>query len=216
MQITWYGHSCFLIKNSYGKRILIDPFPPDNNYRCIYPKCDLITISHHHLYSSYIDDSNLTTKIINEPGVFSNNFCDITGYNTYHDDDNGLKRGCVIIYKYIINNISLCHLGDIGCIPCEKTLESIKNIDILFVPIGGQFTLDGIKSSILCSIINPKYIIPMNYKTENGPLFLDSVKDFIINMKNIRKINSNSIDITYDDIKSLTEPLVLLFNINKK
>ncbi|WP_244834322.1 MBL fold metallo-hydrolase [Clostridium sp. BJN0001] len=216
MQITWYGHSCFLIKNLYGKRILIDPFPPEPNYNYLYPKCDLITISHNHIYNSYINEINKTTKIINQPETFSNSFCEISGYSTYHDQNNGLKRGSVIIYKYTIDNITLCHLSDTGCIPNEKILKSIKNTDILFIPIGGQFTLDGFKASILCSIINAKFIIPMNYKTEIGPSFLNPIKDFIINMKNIKKINSNSVDITFEDIKSLSEPVVLLFNINKK
>ncbi|MFW2489393.1 Zn-dependent hydrolase [Clostridium chromiireducens] len=196
MQITWYGHSCFLIKTSMGKRILIDPFDSSLGYDNNFPKCDLITISNNHFDSSYINDLNLKTKVINETGEFDINFIKVEGINSFHDKYNGLKRGPNIIYIFNDNKYSLCHLGDLGHIPCVSILEKLKNIDILFIPIGGHFTLNGHEAAKLCKLISPKYIIPMHYKTNKTSLYLDDPKNFIISMKNIKKVHSNILDTT--------------------
>lgn len=93
MQIIWYGHSCFLIKTPTGKRILIDPFDNNIGYNNDFPKCDLITVSHNHFDSSYLNPANGLTKVINEPGIFDMNHFKIEGLNSFHDTCNGLKRG---------------------------------------------------------------------------------------------------------------------------
>ena len=117
MQITWYGHSCFLIKTALGKRILIDPFDNNLGYDNNFPKCDLVTISHNHFDNSYLKNSNNTTKVINEIGTFDMDFFKIEGLNSFHDKCNGLKRGPNIIYIFKYGTSSLCHLGNLGHIP---------------------------------------------------------------------------------------------------
>ena len=194
MQITWYGHSCFLIKTSLGKRILIDPFDNNLGYDNNFPKCDLVTISHNHFDNSYLNNSNNTTKVINEIGTFDMDFFKIEGLNSFHDKCNGLKRGPNIIYIFKDGTYSLCHLGDLGHIPCSLILEKLKNIDILLIPIGGHFTLNGFEAAKLCTLISPKYIIPMQYKTNKSSLYLDDAKNFILSMKHLKKINSNILD----------------------
>lgn len=209
MQITWYGHSCFLIKTSIGKRILIDPFDNNLGYDNNFPKCDLITISHNHFYDSYLNKSNTITKVINKIGTFDIDFLKIEGFNSFHDKCNGLKRGPNIIYIIKDNIYSLCHLGDLGHIPCSLVLEKLKNIDILLIPIGGHFTLNGFEAANLCKLVSPKYVIPMQYKTNKTSLYLDDLKNFIISMKHIKKINSNILDTSDLDFTSKPECILL-------
>ena len=210
MQIIWYGHSCFLIKTSIGKRILIDPFDNNLGYDNSFPKCDLITISHNHFDSSYLNSINSTTKVIKESGIFHLNFFTIEGFNSFHDKCNGLKRGSNIIYIFKDDEFSVCHLGHLGHIPYSLVLEKLKNIDILLIPIGGHFTLDGLESAKLCNLISPKYIIPMHYKTNKTSLYLDDPKNFITSMKHIKKINSNILDTSDLDINSNCESKCIL------
>ena len=196
MQLTWYGHSCFLIKTSIGKRILIDPFDNSFGYDNNFPKCDLVTISHRHFDNSYLNHSTNTTKVINETGNVHLDFLEIEGLNSFHDKYNGLKRGPNIIYIFRDNKYSICHLGNLGHIPAPLVLEKLKNIDILLIPIGGHFTLNGFDAAKLCKLICPKYIIPMNYRTNRTSLYLDDPKNFIISMRHIKKINSNILNIS--------------------
>lgn len=194
MQLIWYGHSCFLIKTSTGKRILIDPFDNTVGYHDNFPKCDLITISHNHFDSSHLNTANAKTKIINTTGTFDMGYIKIEGFNAFHDKLNGLKRGTNIIYTFKDNNHSICHLGHLGHIPSPLILKKLKTIDILLIPIDGNFTLDGFEATKLCKLILPKCIVPMNYKTNRTSLHIDDPKNFVVSMKYIKKINSNILD----------------------
>lgn len=209
MQIIWYGHSCFLIKTSIGKRILIDPFDNSLGYNNSFPKCNLVTTSNSHFDSSYLNNSNRNTQVINEIGTFDINSFKIEGINTFRDKFNGLKRGPNIIYIFRNNKYSICHLGNIGHIPPSVTLEKLKNIDIMFIPIGGHFTLDGFEAAKLCKLICPKYVIPMQYKTNKTSLYLDDPKNFIISMKHIKKINSNMVDVSSLNFNYRSECILL-------
>lgn len=193
MQIVWHGYSCFLIKTSIGKRILIEPFDNIADCKNNLPKCDLI-ITNNNYNNIRLNSPNDNTKIINEAGIFQIVDLKIEGLNSFQDKCNGLKRGPNIIYILKDDHYSLCHLGNLGHIPSSIVLEKIKNIDILLIPIGGNFTLDGFDAAKLCKLIHPKYIIPMHYKTNNTSLYLDDPKNFIISMKHVRKINSNIVD----------------------
>ena len=196
MQLSWYGHSCFLIKSSTGKRILMDPFENNIGYDNNFPKCDLITISHFHFDHSYLKNINNTTKVINEAGSFEMKFLKLEGITTFHDKYNGLKRGPNTIYILEIDNYKICHLGDLGHIPSNLILEKLKNIDILLIPIGGNFSFDGFEAAKLCKLVSPKYIIPMHYKTYKTNLYLDGPKNFITSMKYIKKIKSNILNLS--------------------
>ena len=196
MQLIWYGHSCFLIRANNGKRILMDPFENNIGYNNNFPKCDLITISHFHFDHSYLKDIDNTTKVINETGSFEMNYLKLEGLSSFHDKYNGLKRGINTIYIFEIDNYKICHLGDLGHIPSNSILERLKNIDILLIPIGGNFTLDGFEASKLCNLVSPKYILPMHYKTYKTDLHLDDPKKFITSMKHIKKVKSNALNIS--------------------
>lgn len=213
MQLIWYGHSCFMIKTDKGKRILMDPFDMSLGYNSDFPKCDLITISHNHFDHSYINKKNNTTKIINTCERFDSDFLHLKAINSFHDNYNGLKRGHNIIYIFKFENISLAHLGDLGHIPDISILNELNSLDFLLVPIGGNFTLNGIEAAKLCKLLMPHYIIPMHYKTPLTNLYLNDCKKFIIsvsNMSSITKINSNSIDLSSFDLKNNSMKTLLL------
>lgn len=191
MQIIWYGYSCFLIKTSIGKRILIDPFDSILECQNHFPKCDLITTSSSYYNDLYLNSPNPTTKVLNEAGIIHIDSLEIEGLNSFQDKYNGFKRGPNIIYTFKDKKYSLVHLGNLGHIPSSSVLKKLRNIDILLIPIGGNFTLNGFDATKLCKLICPKYIIPMHYKTNRNSLYLDDPKNFIISMKHIRKFNSN-------------------------
>jgi L-ascorbate metabolism protein UlaG (beta-lactamase superfamily) len=209
MQIIWYGYSCFLIKTSIGRKVLIDPFDATLGYENHFPKCDLVTTSSSYYNNLYLNSLNPTTKVISEAGIIHMDSLEIEGLNSFQDKYNGFKRGPNIIYIFKDNKYSLCHLGNLGHIPSSSVLDKLKNIDILLVPIGGNFTLNGFDATKLCKLICPKYIIPMHYKTNSTSLYLDDPKNFIISMKNIRKINSNILNTSDLAFKYESECIIL-------
>lgn len=210
MQIIWYGHSCFMIKTNEGKRILIDPFDKTLGYKSDFPKCNLITISHDHFDHSYINEANTSTKVVNTYGNFEFDYLQLKGIRSFHDNCNGLKRGYNTIFIYKFQNFSIAHLGDLGHIPDKSVLDELNSLDLLMIPIGGNFTLDGKSASELCRLLLPRYVIPMHYKTPITNVNLSDRKDFIISMNNITKINSNSIDLSDLDLQTNTMKVLLL------
>lgn len=189
-----------MIKTREGRRILIDPFDSSIGYNTDFPKCDLITISHTHFDHSFINEVNTHTQIINSFGTFDFEFLKLKGVKSFHDDFNGLKRGPNIIYIFKFPEMSIAHLGDLGCIPDESILAELNSLDFLIIPTGSNFTLNGEQASKLCKLLMPRYIIPMHYKTPLTNLKLSNCKDFILSMKKINKIKSNILDLSSFDL----------------
>ncbi|MFQ9674022.1 MAG: MBL fold metallo-hydrolase [Clostridium paraputrificum] len=194
MIIRWLGESCFLIQVSNGRRVLLDPLNLTiNKISSLNPS--IITLSHNYLN---IDKSSIpilkNCNTVNTLGVYK--FYDIlvTGYQGYHDNLYGIKRGENIIYSTEIEGIKLCHLGHIGHNLSIDLISTLSDIDILFIPIGGHFTINSPQALDIIDIIKPKYIIPMYYRNSNCTKFLDSPKDFFINSKKITIIDKDCID----------------------
>ena len=193
MEIKWFGNTTFLIKNSTGKRILINPIDLNSSIIKYDLRPDLITLSN----SLNIDNTNdyLTKdcKIINSCAKYSNDYISIEGYTTYSDNIKGLKRGNNIIYIFEIDNLKFCHLGTLGHKLNSELISKLKDLDFLLIPIGGHFSLDGSEAATLSINISPKYILPMLYKTSLEHSYLDGPYKFISRMKNITKVNNSTI-----------------------
>lgn len=188
LEIIYIGHSSFLLKTSIGKKILMDPFKCKAIDDNLIGSINLVTVSHSHLSHCYVDPFKDKCKILMETGSYEETDLRITGISTYHDRDNGFRRGDNLLFIYELEGLKLCHLGDLGHIPKESTLSFLENLDVIFIPIGGNFTLNSKEACSLCKIINPKIIIPMHYKDFYTTSNIQGVEDFIFDMKNGEKV----------------------------
>ena len=209
MIIRWLGESCFLIQVSNGRRVLLDPLNLTiNKISSLNPS--IITLSHNYLN---IDKSSIpilkNCNTVNTLGVYKFHDILVTGYQGYHDNLYGIKRGENIIYSTEIEGIKLCHLGHIGHNLSIDLISTLSDIDILFIPIGGHFTINSPQALDIIDIIKPKYIIPMYYRNSNCTKFLDSPKDFFINSKKITIIDKDCIDTNTLDSSSSLNTLII-------
>ncbi len=204
MEITWLGHSCFLLQDSKGKKLLTDPFDATIGYEIYNGSPDLVTISHKHFDHNYTKALNGNYKIIDKIGTFY--ICDIPikGTPSYHDKDKGAKRGDNIIFTFKMDGYTMCHLGDLGHSLSNDDIDAIGNVDILFIPVGGNYTLDGKEAAEVAKKINPKIVIPMHYKTPLVSFPLDGIETFLMNMKNAVKVASNKLSLTDELSKSMS------------
>jgi len=106
----------------------------------------------------------------------------IIGLPTYHDDEQGAKRGKNTVYLLEVDGIDICHLGDLGHTLRAEMVEEIGNVDILMVPVGGGATLDFNKAAQVVRELEPKIVIPMHYKTPFVHKELDTPDKFLQNM----------------------------------
>jgi L-ascorbate metabolism protein UlaG (beta-lactamase superfamily) len=204
MKITWLGHSCFLLEDSKGRTLLTDPFDASLGYEVYKGSPDIVTISHKHFDHNYTKELKGNCKIIDKVGMYNLDDIYIKGTPSYHDKDKGSKRGDNIIFTFRIDGYSLCHLGDLGHALTDDDITAIGDVDILFIPVGGNYTIDGKEASEITRKINPKIVLPMHYKTSSVSLPLDGVETFVMNMKNALKIDGNTLVINGEIKESMS------------
>jgi len=171
MNITWYGQSCFKIVASQGKNsqvsIVTDPFLEEVGLKLPKLEADILLISH-----SYGDQNNLKVKVvggspflISGPGEYDVKKVYIQGIYSWCDEKEDQKLGENTIYTIEIEDLKLCHLGDIRQRELSAfQIEKIGDVDILMVPVGGVLTVDSKTAAKIISQIGPKIVIPMHYQ----------------------------------------------------
>jgi L-ascorbate metabolism protein UlaG (beta-lactamase superfamily) len=213
MKIKWLGHSCFLITNSREINILIDPFDETLGYRMTKEKINIITISHEHY------DHNNTMGIKGKPVVLKGPVNRDThkiifkGISTYHDSVFGKYRGNNTVFVIKTDEITLCHLGDLGHLLDNHQSAEIGKVDILFVPVGGYFTLNHSQADQVIEQLKPKIVLPMHYKTDAIKWSIDPLSYFLEKKQNIKIVGSNFLEIDYKTLPEETTIFVLNYQI---
>ena len=211
LQIRWHGHSCFEIKNDIS--IVTDPH--DGKSIGIHAPSttgDIILVSHDHYdHNSVKSVEKEGTKIITDSRKRTIEEVEIRGIESYHDECCGGKRGNNIIYKFKMDDVNFCHLGDLGHVLDQDSVEKIGDVDILFIPIGGTFTIDAEKAWKVIKKIKPKITIPMHYKIGGLSLPIAGLDPFLEESQyKILKVG-NEIDIEIDDLPE--EPEIWTFTL---
>ena len=204
MKIEWFGNSTFLITSSNGRKILIDPFNiiSFNEYNMY---ADIISFSKH---KDIKYNSNNTKILCNGENYIDSNI-KIRGYLSNSDNLNGLKRGSNYIYTFELDGIKLCHLGYLGHSLNKEYINIFSNTDILFLPIGGNYCLNGKDAYNIASSIQPKYIIPMCFRSTLDDFYFNGPKEFLSFSHKILTINDSKIHLSELPISDSTLTLFL-------
>lgn len=213
MKITWLGHSSFKLVESTGTSIVTDPFD-EGVVGFPMPKvmANAVTVSHKHGDHNAIKSVLGSPQIIDELGAFEVDGIHIQSMHSYHDNVKGAKRGENLIFKFRMDGVELCHLGDIGE-ECNVTIvEAIMPVDILFVPIGGNYTIDAVQAKEYVDKIMPDIVIPMHYRTRDCELDIDKLNEFIDLFDEEDVIYADSDTLEYDraDFDGETTKVVVL------
>ena len=178
MDISWLGHSCFRIK---GKQVTVitDPYSPTLGYSLGKPTAHIVTVSHQHPGHSYIQGIGGEPRPVTGPGEYEISGVLIIGINTFHDAEGGIKRGKNTVYLIEVDEIAICHLGDLGHVLTAEQVEEIDNVDVLLLPVGGVSTINAPMAAEVVRQLEPKVVIPMHYKTRALKWELESVDKFL-------------------------------------
>ena len=179
MTINWYGQSCFRLEAKEGS-ILIDPFSKDIGLRPPKIKDDVVLVTHNHDDHNNVGDANPEALIIDGPGEYEKQGIAVKGILSYHDSVEGKERGLNTIYVLKAEDMTICHLGDLGQKELtNEQVEEIGDVDVLMVPVGGNFTINYEGAMDVISKIEPKIIVPMHYKIKDLKVDLDGPEKFI-------------------------------------
>jgi len=167
MEISWLGHSCFQLR---GKNVTLitDPFSPQLEHSLGKISAPIVTISHNHPGHNYAGGVGGDPRIVRGPGEYEISDVLITGVASYHDDKHGQELGRNTIYIIHMDDLVICHLGDLGHVLQEEQLEEVADADMLLVPIGGQHTINAAQAAEVISQVEPHIVIPMHYSPPIG------------------------------------------------
>lgn len=198
MKLTWLGHSSFKLEESTGTTVVTDPYHSNVGYDMPSVNADIVTMSHKHDDHNNIENVSGAPTVLNRVGAYEIGGVHILAGHTYHDDKNGALRGENIVFKYRMDGVDLCHMGDIGE-ECNAILvERLMPVNVLMIPVGGNYTIDARQAKEYVDRIMPDIVIPMHYKTKDCDLDIDKVNDFIALFDDENVIYPESATIEFD------------------
>lgn len=169
MRWRWYGHACFHIEFEGGLTIVTDPFGPEVGYRTALPAAQLVTVSHEHF------DHNCVQAVQGKPQVWrggqaSEQTRDIQGVrirevNLAHDALGGQRRGPNTAFVFAVGALTAVHLGDLGHEMTDAQAESIGPCGVVFLPVGGHYTIGPEVAVQVVERLQPNIVVPMHYRT---------------------------------------------------
>ena len=177
MEIIWYGLACFRFK-SRQLTIVTDPYSPKLGFELPPLRAQIVTISHDVPGHNFIKAVKGYEHVFNGPGEYEVNNVFITGVATHHKGEQG-KREHNTAFLYEFDDLSICHLGDLGEALDRKQIEALNSPDVLLVPIGGGDILDAAMAVEVITELEPRIVIPMHYQQPGLKLSLDPLEKFL-------------------------------------
>jgi L-ascorbate metabolism protein UlaG (beta-lactamase superfamily) len=162
LDVTWLGHGCFRLRGKSAS-VVTDPYPPTLGPKLAKLEANLVTVSHQHQNHCYLQAVGKEPYVVDGPGEYEAAGVHVIGVPTFHDNDSGATYGRNTVYVIEVDDVRVCHLGDLGHKLGDDALETISNLDVLLVPVGGGTSLDAARAAEVVRQVEPRYVVPMHY-----------------------------------------------------
>lgn len=192
-------------------RIITDPYTVGGGiaYSPINETADVVLISHDHGDHSNVSAVQGNPDVIKGSGPHTAGGVQFRGIATYHDGAQGKQRGANTIFCFTMDDIKLCHLGDLGHALTAEQVKEIGAVDVLFVPVGGFYTIDASEAGKVCALLDPRLVIPMHFKTAGCAFPIAGVDDFLKGKEHVHRAGSSEIEIEREALPLAAEIVVL-------
>lgn len=210
-KVRWHGHACFEV-SSAGITVVTDPHD-GSSLGLPAPKAsaDAVLISHDHF--DHANGSRLVSKpdavVVKGPGVHEVKGVEVKGVASFHDDSEGSKRGPNTIYVFELDGIRFCHLGDLGHPLTPSQVAEVGKVDVLFVPVGGVFTVDADAAWRVVEQLKPRLVVPMHFKVPGLKLGIAGVEPFLKGRPNVKRLDTSELEVSREGLPAETTIVVL-------
>ena len=213
MKIKWLGHAAFLITSDSGVKIITDPYTPGGlglNYGEIKESADVVTVSHEHGDHNNAASVGGNPEVVREASPVEIKGVKFSGLPTYHDNADGSQRGKNTIFCFEVDGIRVCHIGDLGHQLTDKQVADLGKVDILLVPVGGNFTIDAAVATEVSSQLAPWVIIPMHYNNERCNAFpVAGVDEFLKGKAGVSRLDASEVEFKAGELPANAQIIVL-------
>ena len=212
MKIKWLGHASFMITSDAGIRIITDPYHASGalNYGEIKESADIVAVSHEHGDHNNVAAVGGNPEVVRDAGTKEIKGITFNGIATYHDDAEGSKRGNNIIFCFEVDGIRVCHLGDLGHPLSDKQVAELGSVDMVLIPVGGNYTIDAKVATEVCGKLAPKVILPMHYRNDRCSGFpVSEVDEFLRGKKDISRLDASEMEFKQGELPASTQIIVL-------
>lgn len=195
-----------------SKSIVFDPFK-DVGLPEPRIKADIVLCSHSHYDHSNVAAVKHETSVVME-GVAESRQVDgvsIRGVVAFHDESGGTKRGMNTIYVVNLDGVEFCHLGDLGQELSAQQAREIGSPHVLFIPVGGFYTIGPDRARAVIRLLKPLITVPMHYRVAGMSKTFDplsTIEDFLRPSDNVRRLNGTSFTVNQDAFPD--KPLIIV------
>jgi len=214
IDITFFGHSSFKIR---GKKISIIVDPPSQQLRGAKSKkeeADIVLLTqkenpYHSDLSWVLGRNGKEPFVILGAGEYEILGSQIWGIGLEAKESPESNAGVTVIYQVKLDDFVLLHLGSLWRKLSQKEVEELENVEILMIPVGGNWVLEPKEATEVITQLEPKIVIPMHYREENTPLSLNGIDKFLTQIGLEDKPPLDKLSLTKEKLPEETEIVVL-------
>ena len=167
MDMTWLGHACFRMRGREGI-VLTDPPDPKSGHAIPRTEAGLVTMSHDHEAHASLRSVAGEPVVLRGPGEYEVHDVRVIGIASFHDDEQGAQRGRNTVFAIRLDDLVICHLGDLGHALPAADLEKLGDVDIALVPISGpDINLSAARAAEIVHQLEPKVVVPMSFDLDD-------------------------------------------------
>jgi len=230
--VTYLGHSCFTIQSRDGSIIMIDPYASYVPYPALPQPADVVLMTHAHVDhcpQSYGETDRYTGDPIevfpwDAQGRIQEGNWRITDdllvrfIEASHVTKTGGGQGFVSLFSFEVGGIRFAHLGDLGRTLTSSQIAALGDVDVLFIPVGGAFTIDADEAlAVIAQLPTVKIVFPMHYYVEDITPWpeIAPLSDFILAAEATIEVidqETHQVVIDFDALPDVAEVWILEFS----
>ena len=132
MEIIWLGHACFRLRSD-DLVVVTDPFPGSLGLRPETRPATVVTVSNSHPNHNNRLEVGGSPKIFDSPGEYEYSGIAARGVMTTLQEGQP-QRERNVAYSIVMDNVNVCHLGDITMPLTTRQAEELQPVDVLLAP----------------------------------------------------------------------------------
>jgi L-ascorbate metabolism protein UlaG (beta-lactamase superfamily) len=211
MRIHFYGHATVHVTGEQGESILIDPYSAGERFRYEprFDPAEIVLVTHEHGDHNNVAAVPGSPRVVRGAGTHEANGIAITGIASFHDREQGARRGPNTIFVLDLDGVRLAYFGDQGVELDDDQYAQLAGTNVMIAPVGGRSTLEIPEMSEMVARVAPNVMIPIHFKTPKIDAEFAPIETFLEGKAHVRRVGGSEIDLTPSSLPQPTEIVVL-------